>query len=173
MFACIERHHTDLLRVRTRFAPEDEYPPPTPREGFWPPQYALLHMSWHQCHCDLYRPFVTDYPELGPHAVLNGLSDPDRSMMRDKCLDHAEKIFRILSDFMRHKKQEHMLEHDGAVCAYHAARLILLGAENAAQDSDSMRIAINKAQLCLDVITQYFAFSAQLENMVRYSSTFP
>ena len=167
LFACLEQHRTDLFRVRTRFAACDQYPEITPGQPFWPPQYALLHMSWHQCHCDLYRPFITDYPELGPHAVLNGMSEPDRKIMRDKCFDHAEQIVRILSDFLTRKKEQHLLEHDAAICAYHAARLILLRAEDTPQNRNSPEhIAINKAQLCLNVITQYFSFSAQLRNMV-------
>ncbi|KAJ4358376.1 uncharacterized protein N0V89_002958 [Didymosphaeria variabile] len=123
-------------------------------------------MSWHQCHCDLYRPFLTDYPELGPHAALNGMSEPDRVLMRDKCLGHAEQIVRVLTDFIHHKQEQHLLEHDAAVCAYHAARLVLFGTYNASRESDfPMRMAMNKAQMCLDVIKRYFSFSAQLESM--------
>lgn len=171
LFSCIERHRTDLLRVRTRFAARDQYPESTPGQPFWPPQYALLHMSWHQCHCDLYRPFINDYPELGPHAVLNGMSEPDRKLMRDKCFDHAEHIVQIVSEFLHRKKEQHLLEHDAAVCAYHAARLILLRAEDAPRNPNSpAQVAINKAQLCLNVITQYFSFSAQLKNMVCSSA---
>ena len=128
----------------------------------------MLHMSWHQCHCDLYRPFLTDYPELGPHAVLNGMCESDRVMMRDKCLGHAEQIVRVLTDFIQHKEEQHMLEHDAAVCTYHAARLVLFGTYHAPHDSEfQMQMAMNKAQMCLDVIKRYFSFSAQLESMVR------
>ncbi|KAK3201663.1 hypothetical protein GRF29_164g229873 [Pseudopithomyces chartarum] len=120
LFSCIERHRTDLLRVRTRFAARDQYPESTPGQPFWPPQYALLHISWHQCHCDLYRPFINDYPELGPHAVLNGMSEPDRKLMRDKCFDHAEHIVQILSEFLHRKKEQHLLEHDAAYFSFSA-----------------------------------------------------
>lgn len=168
LFTCIERCQNDLLRLRTRLAPNDQYPRATPEEFSWPPQYALLHMSWHQCHCDLYRPFVVDYPELGPHAALNGMSEPDRILMRDKCLGHAEQIVRVLTDFIHHRNEDHLLEHDAAVCAYHAARLVLFGTYNASHESDfPMRMAMNKAQMCLDVIKRYFSFSAQLNSMVR------
>ncbi|KAJ4292590.1 hypothetical protein N0V90_009253 [Kalmusia sp. IMI 367209] len=166
LFTCIERFQNDLLRLRTRLAPSDQYPRTNPEEFSWSPQYAMLHMSWHQCHCDLYRIFLTDYPELGPHAALKGMSEPERDLMKDKCLGHAEQIVHVLSDFVHHKEEQHMLEHDTAVCAYHAARLILFGTYNASHESDfPMRMAINKAQLCLDVITRYFGFSAQLATM--------
>jgi hypothetical protein len=98
------------------------------------------------------------------------MSEPDRELMRDKCFDHAEHIVQILSEFLHRKKEQHLLEHDAAVCAYHAARLILLRAEDAPHNPNSpAQVAINKAQLCLNVITQYFSFSAQLKNMVCFS----
>ncbi|KAF2450547.1 hypothetical protein P171DRAFT_349303 [Karstenula rhodostoma CBS 690.94] len=172
LFTCIERFQGDLLRLRHRLAPSDQYPRVTPQEFSWPPQYALLHMSWHQCHCDLYRPFMPDYPELGPHAALNGMSEPDRILMRDKCLGHAEEIVRILADFVQHKEEQHLLEHDAAVCTYHAARLILFGTHNASHKSEyPVSTALNKAQLCLDVIKRYFSFSAQLESMRKALET--
>jgi hypothetical protein len=168
LFTCIERFQNDLLRLRTRLAPKDRYPRVTSEDFPWPPQYALLHMSWHQCHCDLYRPFLTDYPELGPHAALNGMPEPDRILMRDKCLEHAEQIVRVLADFVQNKEQQHLLEHDAAVCTYHAARLVLFGTYNASEESKfPRRMAMDKAQMCLDVLKQYFSFSAQLESMVR------
>lgn len=87
--------------------------------------------------------------------------------MNDKCLGHAEQIVKVLSDFVQHKDEKHMLEHDAAVCAYHGARLILFGTYTGRDNTGlPMQMAINKAQLCLDVITRYFAFSAQLKLMV-------
>ncbi|KAL5409856.1 hypothetical protein PMIN04_010866 [Paraphaeosphaeria minitans] len=172
LFTCIERYQNDLLRLRTRLAPNDQYPRALPEERPWSPQYALLHMSWHQCHCDLYRPFMPDYPELGPHATLNGMSEPDRILMRDKCFWHAEEIVRILTDFVHHKEEQHLLEHDAAVCTYHAARLVLFGTHNTSPGPDHpTKTALDKAQLCLDVIKRYFSFSAQLESMRKALET--
>lgn len=108
-----------------------------------------------------------DYPELGPHAALNEISDPDRILMRDKCFGHAEEIVRILSEFVHHKEEQHLLEHDAAICTYHAARLVLFGTQDDSHESGyRTRTALDKAQLCLGVIKRYFSFSAQLESMV-------
>ncbi|KAL6360732.1 hypothetical protein LRP88_06439 [Fusarium phalaenopsidis] len=124
------------------------------------------HMSWHQCHCDLYRIFLTGYPEATPHAAVEGMSAPERALMKDKCLAHAEQIVKVLSDFVQHKDERDMLEFDAAVCAYHGARLILFGTYTGKDNTGlPMQMAINKAQLCLDVITRYFDFSAQLKPM--------
>lgn len=129
-------------------------------------------MSWHQCHCDLYRIFLTGYPEATPHAAVEGMSAPERALMKDKCLAHAEQIVKVLSDFVQHKDERDMLEFDAAVCAYHGARLILFGTYTGKDNTGlPMQMAINKAQLCLDVITRYFDFSAQLKPMVRILCT--
>ncbi|KAF4985185.1 hypothetical protein FDECE_16748, partial [Fusarium decemcellulare] len=166
LFSSMERFQNDLLRLRTKLAPSDQYPPTNPEELHRPPQYAIMHMSWHQCHCDLYRIFLTGYPEATPHAAVEGMSAPDRALMKDKCLAHAEQIVKVLSDFVQHKDERDMLEFDAAVCAYHGARLILFGTYTGKDNTGlPMQMAISKAQLCLDVITRYFDFSAQLKPM--------
>ncbi|EEU44500.1 uncharacterized protein NECHADRAFT_49581 [Fusarium vanettenii 77-13-4] len=166
LFSSMERFQNDLLRLRTKLAPGDQYPPTNPEELHRPPQYAIMHMSWHQCHCDLYRIFLTGYPEATPHAAVEGMSASERALMKDKCLAHAEQIVKVLSDFVQHKDERDMLEFDAAVCAYHGARLILFGTYTGKDNTGlPMQMAINKAQLCLDVITRYFDFSAQLKPM--------
>ncbi|KAH6987951.1 hypothetical protein BKA56DRAFT_629983 [Ilyonectria sp. MPI-CAGE-AT-0026] len=166
LFISMEKFQNDLLRLRTRLAPADQYPPTNPEELHRPPQYAITHMSWHQCHCDLYRIFLTGYPESTPHAAVEGMAATDRALMKDKCLGHAEQIVKVLSDFVQHKDERDMLEFDAAVCAYHGARLILFGTYTGRDNTGlPMQMAINKAQLCLDVIARYFDFSAQLKAM--------
>ena len=125
-------------------------------------------MSWQQCHCDLYRIFLTEYPESTPHAAIEGISASERSLMKEKCLSHAEQIIQILSDFVHHNDDMHVLEFDAAICAYHSARLVLFGTYTGRDNKGpSMQKAIGKAQLCLDVITRFFRFSEQLKSMVR------
>ncbi|KAF7624826.1 hypothetical protein AFLA_001708 [Aspergillus flavus NRRL3357] len=123
-------------------------------------------MSWHQCHCDLYRIFLSGYPESTPHPAVERMTLPERVLMKEKCLGHAEQIVKVLSDFVHHKDEQQMLDFDAAVCAYHAARLILFVTYTGRSDEAlPMQLAIYKAQLCLDVITRYFGFSAQLKSM--------
>ncbi|KAE8336581.1 hypothetical protein BDV24DRAFT_168151 [Aspergillus arachidicola] len=166
LFRSVERFQSDLHRLRSRLAPTDQYPPTHPGELHWPARYAILHMSWHQCHCDLYRIFLSGYPESTPHPAVERMTLPERVLMKDKCFGHAEQIVKVLSDFVHHKDEQHMLDFDVAVCAYHAARLILFGTYTGRSDEAlPMQMAIYKAQLCLDVITRYFGFSAQLKSM--------
>ncbi|KAF9769266.1 hypothetical protein IL306_013354 [Fusarium sp. DS 682] len=166
LFSSIERFQNDLLRLRTKLAPCDQYPPAYSQDVHLSPQYFIMHMSWHISHCDLYRLFLTGYPETTPHAAIEGISAAEKGLMKDKCLSHAEQIIKVLSDFVQHKEEREMLEFDAAICAYHAARLVLFGTYTGKDNTGlPMQMAINKAQLCLDVITRYFAFSEQLKAM--------
>lgn len=88
--------------------------------------------------------------------------------MKEKCISHAEEIVNILSAFVKHKDEKDTLEFDAAICAYHSARLLLFGAYTGGNNTGLlMQTAISKAQSCLDVITRYFDFSAQLKSMVK------
>ncbi|KAJ4116350.1 hypothetical protein NW769_003417 [Fusarium oxysporum] len=125
-----------------------------------------IHMSWHLTHCDLYRIFLTGYPESTPDTMIEGISAAEKGLMKDKCLSHAEQIVKVLSDFVQHKEENEILEFEAAICTYHAARLVLFGTYTGKDNTGlPMQMAINKAQLCLDVITRYFAFSEQLKSM--------
>ncbi|KAL3594513.1 hypothetical protein FPOAC2_08826 [Fusarium poae] len=166
LFSSMERFQTDLLRLKTKLAPCDQYLDSDPQGVRRSPQCAVMHMSWHQSHCNLYRIFLTEYPESTPHATIEGISASERALMKDKCLSHAEQIVQLLSDFVQHNDETDLLDFDAAICAYHSARLILFGAYTSKDNKGpSMQMAISKAQLCLDVITRYFRFSEQLRSM--------
>ncbi|KAF4453011.1 hypothetical protein F53441_4242 [Fusarium austroafricanum] len=166
LFSSMEKFQNDLLRLRTKLAPCDQYPSVYPQGVHLSPQYFIMHMSWHQCHCDLYRIFVAEYFPFTPHVTIEDVSPSERALMKDKCLSHAEEIVKVLSDMVQHKDDKEILEFDAAVCAYHSARLILFGAYTGKDNSGlPMQMAISKAQLCLDIIAKYFDFSEQLKAM--------
>ncbi|KAJ4223248.1 hypothetical protein NW757_014379 [Fusarium falciforme] len=58
--------------------------------------------------------------------------------MKDKCFGHTEEIVEILSSIIQQKDEGNILEFDVAM-------------------------AIDKAQLCLDVITQCFGFASHVK----------
>ncbi|KAM0336821.1 hypothetical protein ACHAPQ_003801 [Fusarium lateritium] len=117
LFSSIERFQNDLLRLKTKLSPQDQYPPSNLGNTHLSPQYITMMVN-------------------------------------------------ILSDFVQHKEEKTMLEFDAAICAYHSARLLLFGAYTGRDNTGIlMQAAISKAQLCLDVITRYFGFSAQLKSM--------
>lgn len=73
-------------------------------------------MSWHQCHCDLYRIFMEGYSEAAPPLALAHIHPHERARMRQRCLEHAEGIVRVLTDFMNYGRPDDYrhLERDAA-----------------------------------------------------------
>lgn len=127
----------------------------------------MLHMSWHQCHCDLYRLGLDGYSEAAPSPILLAIHPRERVAMQFKCFEHAESIIRIASDFLTHGNGQCLLERDAAVCAFESARLVMFSSRIPGATS-SLELAINKAKLSLNLITQFFPYSASTQPLVRY-----
>lgn len=133
----------------------------------WQAEYLMLHISWHQCHCDLYRSFIDSYSEAAPVAVLEGLYPQDRAVLERKCIEHAEAIIRILFDFVHHGQRDIQLERDVAVCAFEAARIVMFDCLRTGLVS-RMHEALAKANMCFELITRHFSFSASTQPLVRF-----
>lgn len=167
------RYQGDLHLLQSRLCSEDRYPPSGLHRICWTPSYLMLHISWHQCHCDLYRLFVRGYAEASPLSILEGITAETQVTLRDRCLKHADAIAQILSEFMRQCGDVLVLELDTAVCAYHSAKLILFGAcvlrKNDTDMLDKQR-AISSARVSLDFIDRFFASNLCSTPMVSRKS---
>ncbi|KAI1632386.1 hypothetical protein F4809DRAFT_92522 [Biscogniauxia mediterranea] len=155
----IRQFERELMLLNTTLDPLDRYSVMNLTSCKWQAQFVMLHMSWHQCHCDLYRMVLNGYGEAAPTRVLAGIHPRDRIAMQLKCLEHAEDIIRILSDFTNHGNSSCLLERDAAVCAFESARLVMFGARLPGATS-TLDMALNKAKLSLYVITKFFPYSA-------------
>ncbi|KAJ5364875.1 uncharacterized protein N7496_010588 [Penicillium cataractarum] len=103
----------------------------------WLPRHIALQLSWHQCHCDLYRLLLQGYPEAGPQhgleVFLQQASNDDNEngcediLLRAErhCLQHANAIIMILTMLNQQSTRVFGLEFDTTICAYHATRLLL------------------------------------------------
>ncbi|KAI1642679.1 fungal-specific transcription factor domain-containing protein [Daldinia loculata] len=158
----IRRIEEELRSLEATLRPVDQYSVSNMRCSKWPAQFIMLHMSWHQCHCDLYRLCLDGYSEAAPSPVLAALHPRDRVAMQFKCLEHAENIIRIVSDFSNYEDGECLLERDAAVCAFESARLVMFGSRIPGAVS-SLDVAINKAKLSLSLITRFFPYSASTQ----------
>lgn len=125
----------------------------------------MAHMSWHQCHCDLYRIFMDGYSEAAPSSALAYIHPSERVRMQRRCLEHAEGIIRILTDFVNHGRPDCLLERDAAVCAFESARIVLFHSRMSPEGSAS-DAAMAMARTCLHIITEYFRSSAPIQLMV-------
>ncbi|KAI8958055.1 fungal-specific transcription factor domain-containing protein [Daldinia sp. FL1419] len=156
-------HFEDELRsLKATLRPMEQYSFTNLSSNPWPAQFIMLHMSWHQCHCDLYRLGLDGFAEAAPSPVLAVIHPRDRVAMQFKCLEHAENIIRIVSDFANYEDGDFLLERDAAVCAFESARLVMFGSRISGAAS-SLDVAINKARLCLNLITRFFPYSASTQ----------
>lgn len=149
----------------------------------WLPRIMLLHLSWHQCHCDLYRLFLAGFREAAPKVVLDDLAPTYITTAASLCFRHAEAIIQILSNLNHQSTQPRLLEFDTAICAYHATRLILFLSRASQTSSIPLNIntteefALSRAELCLAALKRFFPSSTLakpiIEEMTRAISAFP
>lgn len=164
----------ELQQMKTQLREEDRYPPLDLQTFRWRPSYLMLHVAWHQCHCDLYRLFVSGYAEASPLSVLDGMDGVDQRTLRERCFKHADSIVQLIGEFFRQDSSIVLLELDIAVCAYHSARLILFGVchlRKAETDALDKQRAIGRARLCLDFMDRFFATTMCSKPMVSSSTS--
>ncbi|KAI1749628.1 hypothetical protein F4782DRAFT_296422 [Xylaria castorea] len=170
--ARIRQFEQELACLQAALSPEHQYSLANLISCEWPAQFVMLHMSYYQCHCDLYRMFLNGYSEAAPSMLLASIRSQDRIAMQAKCLEHAENIIRILGDFLTHhtrlsRGRSHLLllERDGAVCAFESARLVMFGARLPCATS-TLEVAIHKARsVSLHFITEFFPYSASTQTL--------
>ncbi|KAI0434906.1 hypothetical protein F5Y09DRAFT_155196 [Xylaria sp. FL1042] len=163
----IQQFEQELACLQAALNPEHQYSVTNLASCAWPAQFVMLHMSYYQCYCDLYRMFLTGYSEAAPSRLLANIRPQDRIAMQEQCLQHAENIIRILGDFISHNPGEShgrsrllLLERDAAVCAFESARLVMFGARLPCATS-TLEVAIHKARgVSLYFITNLFQYSA-------------
>lgn len=145
----------------------------------WLPRHMLMHLSWHQCHCDIYRLFLVDYREAAPRVVLDALDPSYFSHAESLCFHHATSIIQILSNLNQQSTQPRLLEFDTAICAYQATRLVLFlsrtGKSGIVRATEEF--ALSRAELCLAALKRFFPGSIVvkpiIEEMGRAIAAFP
>ncbi|KAI1331412.1 fungal-specific transcription factor domain-containing protein [Xylariaceae sp. FL0255] len=165
----IQQFEKELAALHGALGPELQYSISNLTSNRWQAQFVMLHMSYHQCYCDLYRMFINGYLEAAPSRVLASIQPRDSLSMQAKCLEHAEEIIRILSDLLNHGRGSRgvdsgddklLLERDAAVCAFESARLVMFGARLPCATS-TFDMALRKArEVSLRLITEFFPYSA-------------
>lgn len=143
----------------------------------WLPRQILVHLSFHQCQCDLYRLLLRGYREAAPAAVLDAMEPDLLAKAEQLCLQHATAIVDILATLNQLAHQARPLEFDTAICGYHATRLLLFIAQSShSATRPSEEWALSRAELCLASLRRFFPTSRLvkpiLEEMRRAISQF-
>ncbi|CAK7231299.1 hypothetical protein SBRCBS47491_007882 [Sporothrix bragantina] len=172
LYTTLDSIQNQLQRISLQMAPGDRYPPAEPDAFAWSPQYAMLHMSYYQCHCDLYRSFLRGHPDTAPQSCIDLLKPADVTLMGGRSIQNARQVLCVLADYDQHADPAQPLDWDAAVCAYQATRFLLFGStydkalgKRSTADTSAVRIAITKAQDVLDTLSRRFAFSLAVQPM--------
>ncbi|KAI1209303.1 uncharacterized protein F4807DRAFT_102918 [Annulohypoxylon truncatum] len=145
--------------------------------NLWLARRVLAIVSWHQCHCDLYRILLDGYPEAAPAVVLHVIDPDDIAAAELSCLKHSMSIIDILTNLNQQSIDRPLLEFDMAICAYHAARLLLFISHfGTIEDRPSPEFATSRVDLCLIALKRFYGTSVLvrpiIEEMQRSVKTF-
>ncbi|KAH0598359.1 hypothetical protein MHUMG1_03657 [Metarhizium humberi] len=167
LIADIER---DLYIIGSRMSHGTEFGPSQITkilETPWLPRYVLMHLSWHQCHCDIYRLLLPGFSEAAPRPVLDAC---DPQLLADaelQCLHHASAIINILANLNQQSTVPHLLEFDTVICAYHAIRMVLFTSRfGKAADRPTAEFATSRANLCLTALRRFFPSSVLVKPVI-------
>lgn len=124
----------------------------------WRKLYVGVYLSWHQCQCDLYRLFLHGYREAAPDTILALIQPAYKIEAARICLQNASKMMEIIYSYNQQLSGDDIADADVAICAYHAARLILFIANT---DLDLERPnkdrALSQASMCLAFLRRFFS----------------
>lgn len=157
----------------------------------WLARQILVHLSFHQCHCDLYRLLLRRYREAAPAVVLEAMDPALLARAEELCLQHATAIVDVLATLNQQSQRAQLLEFDTAICGYHATRLLLFiaqfGGQGPSTNTDASTStsaaprpgeewALSRAELCLASLRRFFPASRLakpvLEEMRRAIAVF-
>ncbi|RYO89566.1 hypothetical protein DL764_008555 [Monosporascus ibericus] len=134
----------------------------------WMPRRVLLHTSWHQAHCDLYRLLLRGYPEAAPTVVLDALEPSHTAAAESECLKHSTAIIQTLTNLNQQSTSRHLLEFDMAICAYHASRLLLfISRFGISKDRPTAEFVISRVDLCLAALRRFFSSSELVKPIIE------
>lgn len=134
----------------------------------WLCRYAMLHLSWHQSHCDLYRLLLPGYQEAAPDNVLATIAQAQKDAAKRQCLEHALSIVRLVASLNEGSRGPLQLEFDTAICVYHAVRLIIfIARDSEGTDSPSPEFANSRAILCLAALRRFFESSILVQPIIN------
>lgn len=126
----------------------------------------LVHLSWHQAYCDLYRIYLPGYREAAPSSILQNMSKEELHERQALCLQHATAIVNLLMEFSG-KYTSQVMDFDAAICAYHSARLILfIAGTDPSAHSLVKTDALEMARFCRTTLETFFGNTPMAMPMV-------
>lgn len=144
--------------------------------GRWLPRHLLMRLSWHQCHCDLYRLLLRNFRDAAPKVIIDGLETDFLDTAERRCIHHARSIVQAISALSAvlpeektdvHQAEPRLLEFDTAICAYTASRILLFTSRFGQTSScPSEDFALSRTKLCLATVHKFFPRSLLVRPIV-------
>ncbi|KAJ6011594.1 hypothetical protein N7451_003006 [Penicillium sp. IBT 35674x] len=164
----VQEIQNDLWRLQADVERSFQYQVATPHLRSSDGQLALISITWHQAHCDLYRLFLADYNGAAPKIITDFIEPSLRARAVEKCQEHVQSINCIIRGVLDLSPPPALLPPYVAVCAYHATRLTLF--LPCAPDLDvtiELSSAIESANVALAVLRRFFANSASAKKIIQ------
>jgi hypothetical protein len=89
--------------------------------------FMMLHIFWHQCHCDLYRILVPGFRESVSRDVLTRVSPEFLHYFQSKCVEHAVAAGNIILTCRRVIQGPLVTDQSLGFCLYQCSCALLLG----------------------------------------------
>lgn len=87
--------------------------------------FIMLHIWWHQCHCDLYRILTPGFREAAKVDVLGSVSNDYSKYCQEKGLEHAIAVGELVLTTYDIVKDVYVSDPSIAVCLYQCSCAIL------------------------------------------------
>jgi hypothetical protein len=136
----------------------------------WLPRHLLMRLSFHQCHCDLYRILLRNFRDAAPRIIIDSLDLEFLNQAEAMCILHAKSIVETIAQLNDELTEEppRLLEFDSAICSYTASRLLLFTARfGYATDRPTEAFALSRAELCLAAVQRFFPKSLLVRPIVQ------
>ncbi|KAK2608707.1 hypothetical protein QQS21_002696 [Conoideocrella luteorostrata] len=116
--------------------------------------FVMIHVWWHQCHCDLYRMTMAGFREALPEATLANLDQGFLNHCQRQCVDHSLAMASIFAS-MQKLGAKPVADLDLALCAYQCARMLKYALQGGGDKFGlSVEAVTEKAKVCLQAIKQ-------------------
>jgi hypothetical protein len=162
----VQRFEGELQHIYQSLPESDQYSSSMFAQSSEPVRLLIMHHSWHQAYCDLYRLSLAGYREAAPSSILKMIHRDKIMEWQSLCLQHAITIFHLLADFAEQHDPK-VVDFDTAVCAYHSSRLVLfIAATNTFPQMLTQAEALRMARFCHSFLTRVFAGSVVADSTV-------
>lgn len=116
--------------------------------------FVMIHVWWHQCHCDLYRLALTGFRNALPPSTFQSFAPEFLKRCQTRCVEHASSMADIFSKLQKLGARP-VADLELAVCAAQCARMLYYAYRlNPNELGLSADTVIGHANACLEAIKQ-------------------